>query len=104
MEDAPPNHLTTLERLEMLREHQKAWKTGSWTALSTINSRGHVWELNGGVVGLAAGASSLVFNQLPSKLRGIEAKKWTIDTPDIIIRDFVMDPGLDVLVAVELGE
>jgi hypothetical protein len=64
---------------------------------------GRLWELYGGVLGLSTPEDALVFHQLPSDLRSIDQKIWTIG-PDFGIRDmrdFTMDPAQDLLVLFE---
>ncbi|RDX52578.1 hypothetical protein OH76DRAFT_168578 [Lentinus brumalis] len=102
MEDGPPSALTPSDRLAILRERQEAWKTLTWKARTEYDMRrGGVWELYGGVLAQADGDSTLVCAQLPSVIRGIEEKVWTIEDVGVKIRDFGMDPAQDLLVAIE---
>lgn len=59
------------------------------------------WEFLGGVLGLSAG-SRLRFIQVPSKLRSIEEKRWTIEDIGFKVKDFGMDPAQDLLVVLEI--
>lgn len=104
MLDGPTSELETIDRLKILREHQSAWESLSWTAEETIRQMGGVWELNGGVLGQALSHSSLMFWQLPSRIRGVQSRNWIIQVPDTNIRDFTMDPSYDLLIAVQLAE
>ena len=63
--------------------------------------RGGVWELYGGVLAQAEGESKLVCAQLPSVIRRIEEKEWTIEDVGVKIRDFGMDPAQDLLIIIE---
>lgn len=103
MQDGPPGDLPFSERLCMLRSHQKAWKTLSWTANESVTLMGGVWELVGGVLGLASdGNATIVFRQIPSQLRGIPGREWTFESPKSF-RDFTMDPSQDLLVTLQLS-
>jgi hypothetical protein len=104
MQDGPPSNLTSNERLRMLRSHQEAWSTLSWTEKETIPMlSGDTWELFGGVLALADGPKTLVLRQLPSRLRGLETSEWKIDV-DVPVRDFSMDKDQDLLVIVDGSE
>ena len=102
MEDGPPSALTPSDRLAILRERQNAWKTLTWKARTEYDMRrGGVWELYGGVLAQADGESKLVCAQLPSVIRRIEEKEWTIEDVGVKIRDFGMDPAQDLLIIIE---
>ena len=102
MEDGPPSHLTPRDRIEMLRERQKAWNTLSWTTEDNVPVSGHSWELFGGILAQADGPSSIAFRQLPSKFRGLEQRDWKVGPLDFMFMDFAMDSGLDLLIAIEI--
>ncbi|KDR85356.1 hypothetical protein GALMADRAFT_108380 [Galerina marginata CBS 339.88] len=90
-------------RLKLLRRHQSAWNDLKWSREVRIPMRnGGLWELYGGVLGQSTQEGTLVFSQLPSDLRSIEAKEWTLG-PDfgITISDFAMDPMQDLLILIE---
>jgi hypothetical protein len=104
MQDGPLSTLPSSERLQMLKYHQEAWRTLSWTEKESISMLdGNTWELFGGVLALAEGPKTLVFRQLPSRLRGIESSEWKVDV-DFPVRDFSMDKTQDLLVIVEGSE
>lgn len=91
------------EKLEKLRKHQEAWKELQWSRNFTIPmSTGGLWELYGGVLAQNTDQGEIQFYQLPSDLRGIEEKRWTLPGDfGFTIRDFGMDPRQDLLVLVE---
>ena len=63
---------------------------------------GNAWVLYGGVLAQTMADGALVCHQLPSELRSIEEKSWSIGPfTGIPIRDFGMDPSEDVLVLIE---
>jgi len=108
MEDGPPSHQTPREHREMLRAHQDAWNSLSWTAEDSIPIiHGRCWELSGGILAQADGPidgpSSITFRQLPSALRVIESREWRLNF-DFAIRDFAIDSSFDLLVLVEMTE
>ena len=102
MEDGPPSALTPSDRLAILRERQEAWRTLQWRSKHEYPMLGGgMWELYGGVLAQASGNRTLVFNQLPSVIRGIEEKEWRIEDVGMTIRDFGMDPTQDLLIIME---
>lgn len=102
MQDGPSSKLTALERLTLLRERQSAWKTLSWRSEITYPvTLGEYWELYGGVLAQEDNERKLVFQQLPSAIRGIEAQQWELPGTGADIHDFSMDPAQDLLVEVE---
>jgi hypothetical protein len=101
MEDGPQSTLTWADRRDRLRAHQAAWRDLNWTAEKEIPMmQGGVWELYGGVLAQARSRETLCFTQLPSRIRGIEEKEWELKLP-ITVRDFAMEPSLDLLVVIE---
>ncbi|KAF4623257.1 hypothetical protein D9613_002126 [Agrocybe pediades] len=91
-------------RLQLLKAHQSAWRSLRWKKELKIPMKsGGLWELFGGVLGQSDEDNSLYFYRLPSELRNIEAKEWSLSAGDIDVhvRDFAMDPSLDLLVLVE---
>ena len=89
-------------RLTRFRAHQDAWKNFNWTSESVSPMfRSGYWELCGNVHAQTTGElQSLVFTQIPSKLKGIEGKKWQYDLK-FPVRDFSMDPSQDLLVVIQ---
>lgn len=82
----------------MLRAHQAAWKSLSWTEEETIPIvQGYSWELFGGVLAQAEDPTSISFVRLPSKLRGLKKEEWSLQDLDEF-QDFAMDPAHDLLV------
>lgn len=101
MEDGPPSSVTPTERLKMLRAHQAAWKTLSWTAEESIPYlTGSSWEFFGGIFAQANGPSSIFCKQLPSLLRGIKSREWEVGFSPKHFLDFTIDPSQDLLVVV----
>jgi hypothetical protein len=101
MVDGPPGDLSTRERLELLRSYETSWKKIEWNEHSTILSpHGHLWELYGNVWAHSRGSDAIDFVQLPSRLRGIPMRQWTLKF-DFVPRDFGMDPSQDLLVTIE---
>lgn len=105
MEDGPPSSVTPTKRLEMLRAHQAAWKTLSWTAEETIpRLSGDSWDFFGGILAQANGPSSIRCRQLPSLLRGIKSQEWEVKFSPIKFRDFSIDPSQDLLVVIQIQD
>ncbi|KAI9461007.1 hypothetical protein BJY52DRAFT_245215 [Lactarius psammicola] len=101
MVDGPPGDLTASERLELLRSYEASWKNIEWNDHTTIPSPvGSLWELYGNVWAHSGGSDTIEFVQLPSRLRGIPMRQWTLRL-DFALRDFGMDPSQDLLVTIE---
>ena len=102
--DNPQCNLSAAARIDILRKHQSASRTLDWSRKYSISlGSGGLWELYGGVFGMSTTDGALAFHQLPSDLRSVEQKMWTIG-PDFGIRemrDFTMDPAQDLLVLFE---
>ena|ERR1700677_4842495 len=101
MIDGPPGGLTTSERLELLRRYEASWKNIEWSEHNTIVSPdGQLWEFYGNVWAHSRGRDAIEFVQLPSRIRGIPMRQWTLSF-DFAVRDFSMDPSQDLLVTIE---
>ncbi len=101
MVDGPPGDLTSSERLKLLRSYEASWKNIEWSEHTTIPSPvGSLWELYGNVWAHSRGSDAIEFVQLPSRLRGIPMRQWTLRF-DFAPRDFGMDPSQDLLVTIE---
>ena len=100
--DEPLCKMSSTKRLEMLRHHQTSWKDMKWTRDYRIPMEAAgVWELYGGVLGQSTHSGALRFHQLPSDLRSIDEKTWSVGPfNDIPMRDFGMDPSEDLLVII----
>ena len=101
MVDGPPGNLSTSERLELLRRYEASWKNFEWSEHNTVDySHGPAWEFYGNVWGHSRGSDAIDFVQLPSRLRGISLRQWTLRF-DFDVRDFSMDPSQDLLVTIK---
>ena len=101
MVDGPPGNLTTSERLELLRRYETSWKNIEWSEHHTIPyPQGMAWEFYGNVWGHSRGSDAIDFVQLPSRLRGISLRQWTLRF-NFDVRHFSMDPSQDLLVTIE---
>ncbi|KAK7692362.1 hypothetical protein QCA50_003987 [Cerrena zonata] len=92
------------ERLRLLRKHQEAWDNLEFTDDFVIDMHPHPflsWELQGGVLSQQTTMRSISFRQIPSKVRGIAKKEWSIADLDIMFVDFGLDPSQDLLVLAE---
>jgi hypothetical protein len=101
MDNGPPSNLTVSKRLNFLREYQTAWKTLSWNRYQHIPEIETAWQCVGGILAFLSPfpSQSVIVNQLPSVIRGIEERNWTLDFP-VAIDDFALDPAQDLLVVV----
>jgi hypothetical protein len=104
MVDGPPGGLTTSERLELLRSYEAAWKNLEWSqhhTFSYLMVPSSDWKLCGNVWAHSKGSNAIDFVQLPSRLRGIPMRQWSLRF-DFGVRDFSMDPSQDLLVIIEI--
>lgn len=94
---------SSASRLEALKKHQSSWGSLKWSRELRIPMEdGGLWELYGGVLAQSTGQGTLTFMQLPSDLRSIEGKVWTLGPNlGLVVRDFGMDPSQDLLVLIE---
>lgn len=89
-------------RLKLLQEHQVSWDRLSWSREVKIPMRqGGLWELYGGVLAQSTEEDTIIFNQLPSDLRSIEEREWTLGDFGMTVCDFAMDPSQNLLVLIE---
>ncbi|KAG8908516.1 blue light receptor [Tulasnella sp. 403] len=102
--------LSTAERLRRLRMHQEAWKDIKWRQADTFNidGRSGVYELYGGVyaTGIAPDrprhTRGFEFVEFPSLLRNqSRGHTWKIGDVGFDIKDFGMDPDMDLLILME---
>jgi hypothetical protein len=91
-------------RLKKLRAHQDAWNSLRWSQESVIVLPDYtVFENFGGVfaVGIGENTDGIRFIQLPSVLRGIEMRDWSIQNLRCRISDFCMDPAADIVAVLD---
>lgn len=102
MIDGPPSRLGTSERQSLLRSYNASWKCLDWNEHTClpVAADGRLWELYGNVWAHSRGTYTIELVQLPSRLRGIPLRQWTIKL-DFAPRDFGMDPAQDLLATVE---
>lgn len=95
--------MSSARRLEQLDKHTSAWKNLKWSREITIPMEdGTLWELFGGVLVQNTIDNRLHIWQLPSDLRGIEEKKWTLGPNfGFTMADVAMDPLQDLLVLID---
>jgi hypothetical protein len=89
--------------LDALKRHQNAWDELKWSRQSRLPMRsGGLWELYGGVLAQSDEEGGIYFFRLPSDLRSIEEKQWSLG-PSLScpVRDFGMDPSQDLLLLIE---
>ena len=94
---------SSASRLEALKKHQSSWDNLKWSReLRIPMEHGGLWEFYGGVLAQSTAGGTLTFTQLPSDLRSIEEKVWTLGPNlGVVVRDFGMDPSQDLLVLIE---
>ncbi|KAF9229120.1 hypothetical protein BS17DRAFT_771061 [Gyrodon lividus] len=101
MQNGPHSVMDHANRLAALRNSQAAWNTLQFTGLKDIRMlQGSLYELYGGVLVQSNHLGGLVFRRLPSHYRGIDEHVWSLDLPDVNLRDFTLDPAQDLLVLI----
>lgn len=116
----PPSNprldLSYTEKLSLLREHQRQWKTTVSTKVNTYPLRrtktgySSTYDFYGGVYvrgsSLHSGGHTrcLDMYQFPSVNRGVEWKQWSHSDLGVDVRDFAMEPDYDLLVLMELND
>jgi len=101
MVDGPPSQLSTSDRLSLLRSYNASWKNLDWNAHTSLRvPDGRLWELYGNVWAHSNGIDTIDLVQMPSRLRGISLRQWTIRL-GFAPQDFGMDPAQDLLATVE---
>lgn len=106
--DGPPSGIGKSTRLSTLRAHQRAWEAVRWSSAHDISLTAaemspdlSAWELVGGVFAAAVG-HHFRFIQLPSTIRGISRREWTIPNIGFVMKDFAMDRSQNLLVVIEV--
>ncbi|KAL0957942.1 hypothetical protein HGRIS_000123 [Hohenbuehelia grisea] len=100
--DGPPGPDSSASRLEKLRAHQTAWSSFSWSSVQDFETPlTDRFQLEGNVIAeLTSEGTGVKFIQLPSVLRGIPMREWTVDV-GVLARDFFIDPDQNLLVLLE---
>ncbi|KIJ08313.1 hypothetical protein PAXINDRAFT_139363 [Paxillus involutus ATCC 200175] len=101
MQNGPPSAMGHANRLTALRNSQTAWNKLQWTGTKDIPLlQGNLYELSGGIFVQSNHLGGLEFRRLPSHYRGIDEHVWSLDLPDVDLRDFALDPAQDLLVLI----
>ncbi|KAF9263448.1 hypothetical protein L218DRAFT_958999 [Marasmius fiardii PR-910] len=100
LEQNPEYSAGALARLMRLEQHQKAWRTFTWSTTEKYNLDSvHSWELAGGVLAFGYPDNFIRFIRLPSRYRGIERKEWSFRLDKLRpVEDFSIDPSKNLLV------
>lgn len=106
MDDNPHNPMVVAQKLPLLKHHARLWAELTTPNLMGRSQKfplrdGPAWELAGGVLALSIQTDQIEFRQLPSQVRGIQGKTWITELCCSMV-DFSMDPGQDLLAAVEI--
>ncbi|KAL1739840.1 hypothetical protein HDZ31DRAFT_48695, partial [Schizophyllum fasciatum] len=92
--------IAVADRVQRLDEYAEAWRSLEWSTETHVPFEGNLWEIAGGVIACTSLLNQDInFVQLPSRLRQIEQKTWTLNMPQRL-RDFTIDPSQDLLVNV----
>ena len=106
MEDNPLNTSTKENKLPQVKRYEEAWLSLTDEDVSRSEFVWNLpgapaWDLARGILSLCAGPRTIQFRQLPSSVRGIPERTWELDL-DFDIVDFTIDPGQDLMVAIEV--
>ncbi|CAL1702742.1 unnamed protein product [Somion occarium] len=103
-EDGPAtNPLAVRDRLRILVKYMEAWDQLRFSEIRTMDREsGNLWELYGNVLAETRSENTtLVIKQLPSKLRGINERTWTLDNLHIPLCDFSTDVAQNLVALLE---
>jgi hypothetical protein len=84
-----------------LHKHIDRWQTLDWEESHEDLHNGDLYEFTAGVYCLAT-SDKLTVVELPSRVRGTELRKWTLNDFGFDLVDFSFDPAQDLLVLAEL--
>ncbi|KAH8982861.1 hypothetical protein EDB86DRAFT_2834202 [Lactarius hatsudake] len=99
MRDDHRSSLGKIQRLNLLAEHETAWRTLSWldnTSIDTLDGWGEPVSVSGNIIAFRnayakpdASSEELLLLRAPSKLRNVQTKRWVVqlphDTQDVCI-------------------
>ncbi|KAH9164652.1 hypothetical protein EDB89DRAFT_399708 [Lactarius sanguifluus] len=100
MRDDHRSTLGKIQRLNLLAEHETAWRTLSWsdnTSIDTLDGWGEPVSVSGNIIAFRnayakpdASSEELLLLRAPSKLRNVQTKRWVVqlphDTQDVCIK------------------
>lgn len=103
MQDGQLSDANTAERMAALRAYTDAWRDLAWSEYDKIDIPGSAMpQFSDGVVAyLSTDRRALTVHQLPSKLRRLGARSWTL-TFDFVIARFALDAAQDLLALVPI--
>lgn len=105
LEDGPPGGKNTSERLQSLLEHREAWRSLQFTAKQVVNAYNGCRLFTGRHLVWTDVSRKMNVTQVPSAIRGIPDKTWTIKLNKVNINSVedgvAMDPDQNLLVLVE---
>ncbi|KAL0950354.1 hypothetical protein HGRIS_010322 [Hohenbuehelia grisea] len=103
-EDCPSSSLGTSAKLETLRAHQKAWSTLDWSdsrEFERADDEGRL-RLSGNLLtNINDAGTHIRFRQLPSAIRGIPWKEWTLTDFGLQDFEYFVNASQDLLVLME---
>ena len=96
LRDDHRSSLGKIQRLNMVAEHESAWRTLSWsgnTSIDMLHGWGEPVSVSGNLIAFrnayAESSEELLLLRAPSKLRNVQMKSWILqlpsDTQDICI-------------------
>ena len=91
-------------RQSQLRAHRSRWMSFNWAARASVTFPGDGFGVTGGVFHSMADNCLLHFIRLPSISRGVTQEEWTLQNLGFRIDIYSIDPGSDLLVALENQE
>lgn len=100
MVDGSDSRCSLTERMQRLKPYDKARRALQWSSETHVPFGGRLWDIAGNVVACTDATSPTInFVQLPSTLRGIEEKRWSTPSSQLLC-DFTFDPSQDLLVII----
>lgn len=107
MRDDHRSSLGKIQRLNLLAEHETAWRTLSWsdnTSIDMLDGWGEPVSVSGNIIAFRnaypkpdASSEELLLLRAPSKLRNVQMKRWVVQLPHDI-QDVCISAAQDLLV------
>jgi hypothetical protein len=104
--DGPPSAVTVTSRFQLLKAHEEAWRTFSWSKHLALDLPYSPIApcVSGGTLVLPVyhgrtGVRSFVVQSIPSPLRGVPDRHWQMEL-DFFVGPFIVDAAQDLLAVV----
>lgn len=98
-------NFSTAEKLALLKEYRDSWKFLKWKEEIVFDLTPDTFlRLHGSILGscdVEGSHACFDFTQLPSAIRNIQRRDWTIELPELRPLDYEIDSIQNLLVVIE---